>query len=127
MAQTIDPTLGFNETTVTTTTVTTDRTDTTATATTKVLDAITEESCRSFFKGFFGDKTGLKTLYPNGATEEHILKAVAMANELLSPRLGCPSREAALCLTVLQFYDLVILVGGCWTRKRASWEIDYIY
>jgi uncharacterized membrane protein len=101
-------------TTTTTTTVEADRKETTAAATTyKVSEQIKEESCRSFFNGFFRTKAGLKTFYPNGATEEHIKKAVVMANELLSERLGCPSREAAICLSVLQFYDLVLFVGGC--------------
>jgi hypothetical protein len=75
-------------------------------------EQIKAESCRSFFDEFFSTKTGLKRFYPNGATDEHITKAVAMANELLNERFCCPSKETAICLSVLQFYDLVLFVGG---------------
>jgi len=75
------------------------------------IEPITEDDCRNNFENFFNDKPGLKSMYPSGATPEHITRAVTMSNEILT-KMKCPSREAALYFTLLILYDLVILAGA---------------
>jgi hypothetical protein len=77
------------------------------------LPVIEKEHCKELLDHYLDmERPGLKKLFHPEITDNHISNAHKMANALLNDQdLKCPSREAALYLSLLTLYDLVIFVG----------------